>query len=228
MRPAIGRFVLFISLCAYSQAAVVLQVGTSNGAVPFPHSNGRQIGRNQSGIWFMSYDGNIQDSGHIFLASSTTTEPELAGDFYDAVVVVGPSSQALIRSHSSVRAASLIVDQKDVLHLLWETSDPSAIYYSQCHVAGINPAKSLGDRKAWTQGDGRTPGAERVDQGQSANLGDLSLDGEGTLWVFYSQSTTVEDGFQYRFRDGAQEYDYRGEGQAHQVWAATPSQGRWK
>ena len=132
MRSAIGRFVLFISLCPCSQAAVVLQVGTSNGAVPFPHSNGRQIGRNQSGIWFMAYDGNIQDSGHIFLASSTTTELEFAGDFHNAVVVVGPSPQALIGSHSSVRAASLTVDQTDVLHLSPEKSRPActAITYA--------------------------------------------------------------------------------------------------
>ena len=83
-------------------AVVTLKVGSSGGVVPFPHSNGRQIGRNQDGLWFVAYDSKSSGGRTVFLAVSKSGDPEFAGDFHPPVPLAGGSP----RIASQVRKAT--------------------------------------------------------------------------------------------------------------------------
>ena len=204
-------------------AVATLELGKSGGAVPFPHSNGRQIGRNKDGLWLVAYDGKVAGGRSIFLAASRSDDPEFAGDFHSPVAVAGKSAEALISGgKGDALGASFVIDQDDVLHLIWQSSNPQGIWYSRCRVQG-KAAEKIREAGNWS-------GAQRVDSSaQDPQLGDLALDEEGRLWVSYSQSTKAPEGHHYYLQAGGEKHSYRLRGQpAEQIWVATPSAGGWK
>ncbi len=216
--------VLFLFLWTNDlQAVVTLEVGKSNGAVPFPHSNGRQIGRNQTGTWFVAYDGKRADGRTIFLAASQDNDPEFAGDFHPPVAVAGESGEALISRHGGrTFGASFVIDQNDVLHLIWQSSNPRGIWYSRCSVQGAQAAERIREGHHWSP-------AQRVDDNaQDARMGDLSVGAGGRLWITYSQAAATGDGNSLLQADGKEYKRHQGRKEEDEIWVATPSDSGWK
>ena len=209
-------------------AGMALEVGKGGGSLAFPHSNGRQIARSSSGLWFLAYDGQVDGAAAILLAGSRGAAPEFTGDFESPVVLVGKSSRALIKAEGEPHLASIAIGPDGVLHVVWQGVGPDAVHYSRCSVA--SGAQRLADAAAWTRADGRTRGSERVDPGaKSAELGDVVVDRSGRLWIIYCQVVTIAPETGYRFLDGHEQYTYNlGAGDAYEIWAATPGDGAWK
>ncbi len=218
-----GSAFLFLLGISELSAVVTLEVGKSNGAVPFPHSNGRQIGRTQAGIWLVAYDGTTAGAGTIFLAASRDDDPEFAGDFHPPVPIAGNSAEARISNTGGAAfGASFVIDDRDVLHLIWQGSDPRGIWYSQCSLKDAQAARRIGQRGSWTS-------PQRVDDNaQDARLGDLSVDGQGRLWVTYSQASTSGDGNSLLQAGGKQYKRHQGRKEEDEIWAATPSDQGWR
>ena len=214
---------LFLSLTTSDLLAVVtLEVGKSGGAVPFPHSNGRQVGRSQAGIWFVAYDGRTAAGGTIFLAASRTDDPEFAGDFHPPLAIAGESAEPLISGAAGeALGASFVIGPNDVLHLIWQSSNPQGIWYSRCSVKGAQVAEKI------RQGDSWTPAQRIDDSAQDPRLGDLAVDGEGRLWVTYSQSSPSGDGNSYLQAGGKNYRRHQGRKESDEIWAATPSDRGW-
>ena len=68
----------------YAVAALTLEVGKSNSAPPFPHTNGRQIARNSDGIWFLAYDAMTEGGASIFLAASRSSQAKRTRQIVEA------------------------------------------------------------------------------------------------------------------------------------------------
>ena len=210
-------------------AVVTLELGKTNGSSAFPLTNGRQIGRNAEGIWFVAYDGTSEGKGSIFLAASRNADPELAGDFHPAIAIAGAVPQAVIQAGREARLASFVIDREDVLHLVWQSSEPQALWYSRCTVKGKEPASQIALSRNWTHSDGATRGAERIETGRGAKLGDLALDAQGGLWITYSQLPAAQPE-SFEFQSAGWEYSsgrLRGVA-AEEIWIATPSRGSWR
>ncbi len=204
-------------------AVVTLEVGKSGGAAPFPHSNGRQIGSNKDGIWLVAYDGKAAGGRTIFLAASRSDDPEFAGDFHPPVALAGKSAEPLISGgKGDAFGASFVIDPNDVLHLIWQSSNPQGIWYSRCSVQG-EAAEKIREGGNWTR-------PQRVDDSaQDPQLGDLTVDDEGRLWVSYSQSTEAAGLDHYYLQAGGERHSHRLRRRpADQVWVATQSEGAWK
>ena len=214
----------------YAVAALTLEVGKSNAALPFPHTNGRQIARNSDGIWFLAYDAMTEGRASIFLAASRDTTPEFAGNFHPAVAIVGGSSEAVLAGVvRDASVASLFIDEDDVLHLVWQSSDPQGIWYSRCSVKGREPVAIFKNAARWTGAGGQSGGAERIDDGESPQLGDLVIDDRGQLWIFYSQTVQVSPDHVFHFQDKGHPYSRRPRRQpSQQIWAASPTTSGWK
>ena len=90
-------------------AGMALEVGKGGGSLAFPHSNGRQIARSSSGLWFLAYDGQVDGAAAILLAGSRGAAPEVTGDFESPVVLVGKSSRALIKAEGEPHLASIAI-----------------------------------------------------------------------------------------------------------------------
>jgi hypothetical protein len=209
-------------------AGMALEVGKAGSGPAFPLGNARQIARSTSGIWFLAYDGQVDGSPAIFLAASRGAAPEVTGDFESAIVLVGKSPRALIKSDGEPHLASIAVGADNVLHVVWQGVGPDAVHYSRASVAA--GTKRLGEAASWTRADGRTRGSERLDAGpRSAELGDVVVDRAGRLWVIYSQLVSIAPTASYRFLDGREEYNYKlGGSDGYEIWAATPAGGAWK
>ena len=215
---------LFFLLAASDLLGVVtLEVGKSNGAVPFPHSNGRQIGRNRVGIWFVAYDGGTGGAGSISLSASRSDDPEFAGDFYPPLVVVGKSPEARISTMGGAAlGGSFVIDDNDTLHLIWQSSEPKGIWYVRCSVEGAQAAQRIGQSGSWSA-------PQRVDDsGRDPRMGDLSVDPEGRLWVTYSQASASGDGNSLLQAGGKEYKRHQGRKEEDEIWAATPSDQGWR
>ncbi len=203
-------------------AVVTLKVGSGGGVVPFPHSNGRQIGRNQDGLWFVAYDGKSSGGRTAFLAVSKSGDPEFAGDFHPPVLLAGGSTENRIAgAENDASAVSFVLDGDDVLHLIWQSSDPDAIWYSRCEVAGAEAAARIRDAGNWAP-------AQRVDDSaKDPRMGDLAVDGAGRLWIAYSQASSTAEGHS-RLQDGGVVYNrHNGRQESDEIWMATPSDRGW-
>ena len=203
-------------------AVVTLKVGSGGGVVPFPHSNGRQIGRNQDGLWFVAYDGKSSGGRTVFLAVSKSGDPEFAGDFHPPVPLAGGSTENRIAgAENDASAVSFVLDGDDVLHLIWQSSDPDGIWYSRCEVAGAEAAARIRDAGNWAP-------AQRVDDSaKDPRMGDLAVDGAGRLWIAYSQASSTADGHS-RLQDGGVVYNrHNGRQESDEIWMATPSDRGW-
>ena len=147
----------FLLLPVSLLAVVTLKVGSSGGAVPFPHSNGRQIGQNRAGLWFVAYDGKSSGGRTIFLAVSKSGDPEFAGDFHPPVPLAGGSPENRIAgAEGGASAVSFVLDGDDVLHLIWQGTGPDAIWYSRCDASGTGASGQISDGGNWAP-------AQRVD-----------------------------------------------------------------
>src|SRR5206468_12416188 len=112
------------------------------------------------------------------------------------------------RGTGGAHGASIVIDRNDVLHAVWQSSEPRALWYSRSSVRGSDAADRVRIAASWTRADG-TPGAERIDApGSQTELGDVALDEADRLWVAYSRSSGVQEGQTYRFQDEGQEYNY--------------------
>ena len=212
----------------YAGATITLEVGKSNGAPPFPHTNGRQIARNSDGIWFLAYDSVTEGRSTIFLAASRDGTPEFAGDFHPAVAIAGGSDAAVLAGAvRDASVASLVIDEDDVLHLVWQSSDPEGIWYSRCSVKGKEPAAAFRNAVLWT-GAGGGQGAERIDDGVSPQLGDVVIDEKGQLRILYSQTVEVPPDHVFHLLAKGHPYSRRLRRKpAGQIWAASPKADGW-
>ena len=224
---------MILSICMFwsmadASAVLTLCTGSHNGVPPFPRTNGRQIANNSKGIWFLAHDGAAGGAPAIHLSVSKGAEPEFAGDFHSSVVVAGGSSQSVLTGpFRGARTASLVIDRDDVLHLVFQSSEPEGIWYAKCPVGDENPSRSLGTRNKWTGADGGTPGPERFDRGEGAQLGDLVADAEGRPWVLYSRIVQSSSGNVYTVQDKGHQYSRRARQPGRQLWAASPRDGEW-
>ena len=203
-------------------AVVTLKVGSSGGVVPFPHSNGRQIGRNRDGLWFVAHDGKSSGGRTIFLAVSKSGDPEFAGDFHPAVPLAGGSPENRIAgAEGGASTVSFVLDGDDVLHLIWQGAGPDAIWYSRCEVSGAEASGKIRDAANWAP-------AQRVDgSAKDPRMGDLTVDAEGRLWIAYSQAASSMDGYS-RIQDGGVVYNrHNGRKETEEIWMATPSDRGW-
>ena len=203
-------------------AVVTLKVGSSGGVVPFPHSNGRQIGMNREGLWFVAYDGRSSGGRTIFLAVSKSADPEFAGDFHPPVPLAGGSPENRIAGAAGgASAVSFVLDGDDVLHLIWQGTGPDAIWYSRCDVSGADASGKIRDSGNWAP-------AQRVDDSATdPRIGDLAVDATGRLWIAYSQAASSMDGYS-RVQDGGTVYNrHNGRKETEEIWMATPSDRGW-
>ena len=203
-------------------AVVTLKVGSSGGVVPFPHSNGRQIGRNGDGLWFVAYDGKSSGGRTVFLAVSKSGDPEFAGDFHPPVALAGGSPENRVAgAEGEASAVSFVLDGDDMLHLLWQGTGPDAIWYSRCEVSGADAADKIRDAGNWEP-------AQRVDDSaKDPRMGDLAVDEAGRLWITYSQASSIADGYS-RLQDGGVVYNrHNGRKESEEIWMATPSDRGW-
>ena len=106
-------------------------------------------------------------------------------------------------------------------------SDPQGIWYARCPAGGGNPSPSLGRRENWTGADGKTPGPERIDQGEGIEFGDLVTDDRGRPWILYSRTIRTPGENIYLAQDKGHRYSRRARRPALQLWAASPKGGDW-
>ena len=223
-------FITCLLASSHSLAVVTLRVGETNGVPPFPHTNGKQIGRTSEGIWLVAYDGKTPAGERVaFLAVSKGARPEFEGDFQPATMIAGAAAAILSMPAREARLTSFAVDRNDVLHLAWQSSEPAGIWYSRCKVGGSDVAGRIRQAENWTRADGRSTGAERVDDPEtSSQLGDLVLDGEGRLWIGYSRSVKVPGGQVYRFRSDGTLASNICPSDAGEIWlAGADREGKW-
>ncbi len=224
---------LILSVCLLwttpdAAAVLTLRTGSHNGVPPFPRTNGRQIAGNSKGIWFLAHDGAADGNPTVFLSTSKDPRPEFAGDFKAAIALAGGSSRPVLTGpFTGARAASLVIGRDDILHLVFQSSEPQGIWYARCPAGGTDPSGSLGRRKNWTRADGKTPGPERIDHGEGTEFGDLVTDARGRPWILYSQAVPAAAENIYEFRDKGHSYSRRARRPARQLWAASPREGGW-
>ena len=230
-RACVHGMILFVCVLwsmADAAAVLTLRTGSHNGVPPFPRTNGRQIASNSKGIWFLAHDGAAGGRPTIHLSVSKAAEPEFAGDFHSSVEVAGGSSQSVLTGpFRGARTASLVIDNEDMLHLVFQSTDPQGIWYARCPVGDEDPSANLSQKKKWTRADGRTPGPERLDQGEGVQLGDLVSDAGGRPWVLYSQVVQTSSETIYAVQDKGQHYSRRARRPARQLWATSPRDGEW-
>ena len=213
---------------ADAAAVLTLRTGSHNGVPPFSRTNGRQIASNSKGIWFLAHDGAAGGNPTVFLATSKDSRPEFAGDFTPAMAMAGAPGQAVLTGpFTGARAASLVIDKDDILHLVFQSAEPQGIWYARCPAGGMNPSASLGRREHWTQADGKTPGPERIDQGEGTEFGDLVTDDQRQPWILYSQPVPATGENFYEVRDKGHSYSRRARRPARQLWTASPRDGDW-
>ena len=100
----------------------------------------------------------------ISLAASRDGTPEFAGDFHPAAAIAGGSDEAVLAGAvRDASVASLVIDEDDVLHLVWQSSDPEGIWYSRCSVKGKEPAAGFQQSGS----SGREPMAARAPSGST-------------------------------------------------------------
>jgi hypothetical protein len=220
---------VFLFLPGAATPVVTLEVGRSGDVPAFQHPNGRQIGQNSDGIWFVAYDGRTNHDSGLFLAVSKDAQPELGGDFHSGILIAGASPSRVIGTATrAATRASFVVDRNDVLHLVWETSEPQSVWYSQCNVGGKNAFSAIGKANNWTHADGKTVGAEQIERGGDSHLGDIALAPNGNSIIIYTRSVPAPNPAVYEFQDERQQYAYTiGDRPTSEIWIAAVSHSGW-
>jgi len=199
------RYVRGCSVCLFvligarvAQAIVVLQVGEAGGVAPFPHRNGRQIARNSAGLWFVAYQAQTEQGTATYLATSRSAEPGFPGDFHAAISLVSSDGSGVLASGGGeVRLANIVIDRRDTLHLIWESSEPERVWYSRCDVSVADVVKHVKRKESWTGLNGSGEAVRVGDPTRDAYLGDTTLGPSGDLWIAYSEAVEVEPGYSY-------------------------------
>ena len=210
-------------------AIVVLKVGASGLADPFPGRNGRQIARNQAGQWFLVYQGDDRGRTGTYLALSRIPDPQFQGDFHSSFLLISAGEDGVLFSGGGgVRQASLVIDEEDTLHLLWESNQPPAVWYSRCRVSVRDASDRIQRRACWTGPNGEGGSVRIGESGRDSYLGDVTLDPNGRLWVAYGEAVAVGPGYTYPIRDKLETRRYvlsRPEG--YEIWMARLSPSGW-
>lgn len=228
--PLPACLLLIVLLNSQALAVVVLKVGESGPTDPFPRSNARQIARNHAGQWFLAYQGRETDSVGTYLSLSRNPNPSFQGDFHSpALLISGDGRGVLDSGGGDVRTASLVIDDSDTLHVVWESSQPRAVWYARCSVAGRDTSKQIGIRKNWT-GPGGAGGPVRVgDSNRASYLGDLTLEPNGDVWVAYGEAVPVDPGYSYPIRDRSKTRRFALPGpEGYELWMARLSRAGWQ
>ena len=182
-------------------AIVVLKVGASGLADPFPGRNGRQIARNQAGQWFLVYQGDDRGRTGTYLALSRIPDPQFQGDFHSSFLLISAGEDGVLFSGGGgVRQASLVIDEEDTLQR----------------------------RACWTGPNGEGGSVRIGESGRDSYLGDVTLDPNGRLWVAYGEAVAVGPGYTYPIRDKLETRRYvlsRPEG--YEIWMARLSPSGW-
>ena len=229
-RRSILVWFLMVTLSApCASAVVVLKVGESGQTDPFPGRNGRQIASSRAGQWFLVYQGDAGGKTGTYMSLSRSPNPQFQGDFHSAFLLISSGGEGVLYSGGGdVRQASLVIDQEDTLHLLWESTQPPAVWYSRCRVAEGDAASQVHRRASWTGPTGEGGPVRIGDPGRDSYLGDVALDPNGNLWVAYGEAVAVDPGYTYPIRDKLETRRYvlsRPEG--YEIWMARLSASGW-
>ena len=221
---------LIILLTPQALGVVVLKVGESGRTDPFPGSNARQIARNRAGQWFLAYQGKGTDSVGTYLSLSRIPDPSFQGDFHSPVLLISGDDRGILDSGGGeVRQASLVIDDSDTLHVVWESSHPPAVWYARCRVFAQDASDLIGNRKNWTGPSGEAGPVRVGDPNRDSYLGDLTLDPNGVVWVAYGEAVPVDPGYTYPIRDRLKTRRFVLSGlEGYEIWMARLSRAGWR
>lgn len=142
--------------------------------------NGRQIARDKDANWYVLVE---KGAGSFYLATGPGRDSRpyrpRGGDL-PAFELLGAGEGALIRAEGGGSRASLVVDGKQQLHLVFHR--PDGLWHLQARLDEESPAH-LRDRAAWT-------GPTRLVEGP-CRAGDLMLDASLGVAICYSQDDKV-------------------------------------
>lgn len=79
---------------------------------------------------------------------------------------------------------AMVIDTKDVLHLVWTRVGAGEVWYARCDVSGKNGPCNVGKTDAWRHADARTIGSERLAENEAV-IGDICLDAKARPHVVY-------------------------------------------
>ncbi|MFA7174087.1 MAG: hypothetical protein WC340_11890 [Kiritimatiellia bacterium] len=153
-----------------------LRVLSGFDALPW---NGRQIVRDAEGNWFVLAE---QAGLKIFLATgtrNTSNQYRPRGGDLATMELIGEGDQAIIPWQGSPSRASMVVDGKGSLHVVWHT--PEGLWHIQAEIVKGNLEK-LREKGAWT--------APRK-LAERSRPGDIIRDSKGDVAVSYSINDTV-------------------------------------
>ncbi len=143
-------------------------------------ANGRQIARDSVGTWFVLVE---KDRQSLFLA--TGHGPRVAGGDLSLLELVGSEPAAVFPSQGSVTGASMVVDGRDRLHVVW--CGDNGLWYVTANIKDATPEK-LRDKRAWSE-------PRQVEPRQVVKVpchpGDIMLDARGNVVICYSHDDTV-------------------------------------
>jgi hypothetical protein len=179
-----------------------------NAQFPLPR-NGRQLARRGDGTWFFTYASYVNTSrdaaGQIGYAQNTEIRMSSSGPTGVGQTTAFGPDEVLIRRHSGYPEVSpkslghviagdgagdygtepaMVIDAKDVLHLVWTRLGAGEVWYARCDVSGQNGPGNVGRTDAWRHADAGTIGAERLAQDEAA-VGDICLDAKARPYVIY-------------------------------------------
>lgn len=149
---------------------------------PFSPVNGRQIARDGLGNWFVLVGRGTKlflATGHgPRLVGGDLTVMELVGDQAKGAVLAGPT--ALPTVPGEILGASMVVDGKNRLHIVW--CGPKGLWYIKSNREDGN-VEVLRQKESWTE-------PRLVAEGR-CRPGDIMLDTAGNVSVCYSVEDTV-------------------------------------
>ena len=195
---AITTSSLLLVCVTAAQAIVVLKVGEGGGTDPFTHLNGRQIARNSAGVWFLVYRGEFQQGSAVFLAVSKAAAPKFPGDFHPAIpLVAAANSGVLPLGGEAVENVSIVIDSRDVLHLVWESDGERRVWYGRCRVAGRKPLEHIRQRGNWTGITGHASPHILSGPNRDSRFSDMAWGPHGNVWILWSEEVVVDPDARY-------------------------------
>ena len=197
-RRALTACCIFLVCAAAAHAIVVLKVGEAGGVDPFAHLNGRQIARNSSGVWFLVFRGASKQGPAVFLAVSKSSSPEFLGDFHPAIpLVAADRSGVLPVGGEAVENASIVIDSRDTLHLVWESDAERRVWYGRCEVGGRAPLDHVRQTKNWAGISGHAVPHILSGPNRDAYFGDMAWGPRGNVWILWSEKVAVDPDASY-------------------------------
>lgn len=204
-KALLGMLCLAITTCSLllacvtaAQAIVVLKVGEAGRTDPFTHLNGRQIARNGAGVWFFVYRGEFQQGAAVFLAVSRAASPEFPGDFHAAIPLIAAANGGVLPvGGEAVENVSIVIDSRDVLHLVWESDGERRVWYGRCRVGGRKPLEHIRQSGNWTGIAGHASPHILSGPNRDSRFGDMAWGPHGNVWILWSEEVAVDPGARY-------------------------------